>query len=136
MSTDREQVPKRKPKFLNTRKKGAAPDPPPTAAPKKFTAFSASDTRAIEAQYQRLLEESEDHKDKSGFSTNPTVPVNEDFLFDVDVVERELAPVYWLGPIYEGNLDGIPVCDLIVGLTCCSQARVVVLSRRIIASTL
>ncbi|KAI8633756.1 DDHD domain-containing protein [Xylariaceae sp. FL1651] len=29
------------------------------------------------------------------------VPVNEDFLFDVDIEERELAPVYWLGPIYE-----------------------------------
>jgi hypothetical protein len=29
------------------------------------------------------------------------VPVNEDFLFDVDVEKRELAPVYWLGPIYE-----------------------------------
>ncbi|KAI4858890.1 DDHD domain-containing protein [Hypoxylon rubiginosum] len=29
------------------------------------------------------------------------VPVNEDFLFDVDIEQRELAPVYWLGPIYE-----------------------------------
>ena len=29
------------------------------------------------------------------------VPVNEDFLFDVDVDARELAPAYWLGPIYE-----------------------------------
>lgn len=29
------------------------------------------------------------------------VPVNEDFLFDVDVEERELAPAYWLGPIYD-----------------------------------
>ena len=28
------------------------------------------------------------------------VPVNEDFLFDVDVENRELAPTYWLGPIY------------------------------------
>lgn len=27
--------------------------------------------------------------------------VNEDFLFDVDVEKRELAPVYWLGPIYD-----------------------------------
>ena len=30
-----------------------------------------------------------------------TVPVNEDFLFDVDIDNRELAPAYWLGPIYE-----------------------------------
>ncbi len=29
------------------------------------------------------------------------VPVNEDFLFDVDVEKRELAPAYWLGPIYD-----------------------------------
>ena len=29
------------------------------------------------------------------------VPVNEDFLFDVDVEARELAPAYWLGPIYD-----------------------------------
>lgn len=28
------------------------------------------------------------------------VPVNEDFLFDVDIEHRELAPTYWLGPIY------------------------------------
>ena len=29
------------------------------------------------------------------------MPVNEDFLFDVDVDKRELAPAYWLGPIYD-----------------------------------
>lgn len=29
------------------------------------------------------------------------VPVQEDFLFDVDLEQRELAPVYWLGPIYD-----------------------------------
>ncbi|KAL1903304.1 hypothetical protein Sste5346_000589 [Sporothrix stenoceras] len=29
------------------------------------------------------------------------VPVNEDFLFDVDIESRELAPVYWLGPVYD-----------------------------------
>ena len=27
--------------------------------------------------------------------------MNEDFLFDVDIDQRELAPTYWLGPIYE-----------------------------------
>lgn len=27
--------------------------------------------------------------------------MNEDFLFDVDVEKRELAPAYWLGPIYD-----------------------------------
>ncbi|KAL8852631.1 MAG: hypothetical protein Q9221_002511 [Calogaya cf. arnoldii] len=30
-----------------------------------------------------------------------TVPVNEDFLFDVDIERRELAPAYWFGPIYD-----------------------------------
>jgi hypothetical protein len=29
------------------------------------------------------------------------VPVHEDFLFDVDIEKRELAPVYWLGPIFQ-----------------------------------
>lgn len=29
------------------------------------------------------------------------VPVNEDYLFDVDIERRELGAVYWLGPIYE-----------------------------------
>lgn len=29
------------------------------------------------------------------------VPVNEDYLFDVDIEQRELGPAYWLGPIYE-----------------------------------
>ena len=29
------------------------------------------------------------------------VPVNEDFLFDVDIDSRELAPAYWLGPIHD-----------------------------------
>lgn len=30
--------------------------------------------------------------------------MNEDYLFDVDIEERELAPTYWLGPIYEGMM--------------------------------
>lgn len=29
------------------------------------------------------------------------VPVNEDYLFDVDVKRRELGPAYWVGPVYE-----------------------------------
>ena len=29
------------------------------------------------------------------------MPVNEDFLFDVDIEDRELTPVYWLGPVYD-----------------------------------
>ncbi|KAI0881795.1 DDHD domain-containing protein [Annulohypoxylon maeteangense] len=40
-------------------------------------------------------------KDDDNPRSSIRVPVNEDFLFDVDIEERELAPVYWLGPIYE-----------------------------------
>lgn len=29
------------------------------------------------------------------------VPVNEDYLFDVDIERRELGPAYWLGPVYD-----------------------------------
>lgn len=41
--------------------------------------------------------------DATGVENGGTVkvPVNEDFLFDVDIERRELAPTYWLGPIYE-----------------------------------
>ncbi|KAL8975331.1 MAG: hypothetical protein Q9197_000456 [Variospora fuerteventurae] len=40
--------------------------------------------------------------DPDGPGLGPTkVPVNEDFLFDVDIEKRELAPAYWFGPIYD-----------------------------------
>ncbi|KAK3682184.1 DDHD domain-containing protein [Podospora appendiculata] len=44
------------------------------------------------------LGDTEDVDQKGG---GVRVPVNEDFLFDVDIEERELAPAYWIGPIYE-----------------------------------
>ncbi|KAH7324443.1 DDHD domain-containing protein [Stachybotrys elegans] len=119
-------VPKRKPKLLQ--KKDVLAEPPkPLGQAKKFIAFSVSDSTALEASYQKLLEASEDASNKrskrkrtstlgkqdnmsntnmsregsevSGTSTR--VPVNEDYLFDVDIEQRELAPVYWPGPIYE-----------------------------------
>ena len=31
----------------------------------------------------------------------PRVAVNEDYLFDVEIETRELAPAYWLGPVYD-----------------------------------
>ena len=37
----------------------------------------------------------------SSFTTGVKVPVNEDYLFDVNVDERELTPAYWLGPVYD-----------------------------------
>lgn len=94
--------------------------------PKKFSAFSASDSNSLESSYQRLLEAAEagsgqepasegarstqpgisgpePDKDSGSKAAAVKVPVNEDFLFDVDIEQRELSPVYWLGPIYEGK---------------------------------
>lgn len=94
--------------------------------PKKFAAFSIEDSRAIEAAYQMKLHELETERNRGHKNatlrtgskrpraasagtadssdspdTHTRVPVNEDFLFDVDIEERELAPVYWEGPVYE-----------------------------------
>ncbi|KAM0272231.1 hypothetical protein ACHAQH_008773 [Verticillium albo-atrum] len=122
-------IPKRKAKYA-TSKPVAGPKPP--QQPKKFVHFSPSDSRAIEAAYQTLLEKSEHNKKKQGSrSTSPgpgqpetvaredlsgaetdasdatspktstNVPVNEDYLFDVNIEQRELSPVYWIGPVYE-----------------------------------
>ncbi|KZL87030.1 ddhd domain-containing protein, partial [Colletotrichum incanum] len=124
-------VPKRKPQFLRDTSKPVG-DAKPPPQPKKFLPFSKLDSRAIEAAYQRLLEDSEKRRGErslrnisagsrrgrtntdeesthSSLETSPEgaqtpktrVPVNEDYLFDVDIENRELAPVYWLGPVYE-----------------------------------
>ncbi|KAK5661631.1 hypothetical protein OQA88_9731 [Cercophora sp. LCS_1] len=127
-------IPKRKPKLLTSNVKDE--ETKPAVQPKKFATFSVSDSRALEAAYQKKLEELEADKvlgkamggvragskrprvvsgeeliSKSSSSSNSSdgshsregikVPVNEDFLFDVDIEERELAPAYWGGPIYE-----------------------------------
>ena len=106
-------------------------DSKPAPAPKKFVTFSEHDSRAIEVAYQKLASgndgqikepPAEDSSDigvrlqssgkklnqstsEAGRDENPSgkvkVPVQEDYLFDVDVERRELLPVYWLGPIYE-----------------------------------
>lgn len=124
-------VPKRKPQYLKDRKEKKEDAKKPAAVPKKFNTFSANDSRAIESAYQKLLEEYEDNRGRGGtirqmrssslrlrassneeppnssIDSDPgshpgvRVPVNEDFLFDVDIEQRELAPVYWLGPIYD-----------------------------------
>ncbi|KXX75613.1 Phospholipase DDHD2 [Madurella mycetomatis] len=115
-------IPKRKPKFMLS--KTSSDTKPPQ--PKKFAAFSIEDSRAIEAAYQMKLQELEAERnaghgnpalrtgskrpraasagtasDSDSPDTHTRVPVNEDFLFDVDIEERELAPVYWEGPVYE-----------------------------------
>jgi hypothetical protein len=91
--------------------------------PKKFAAFSDDDSNSIEIAYQEKLEELEEGKGNNSTSRAGTkrpratstegaqdsdtqvsctaVPVNEDFLFDVTIETRELAPVYWDGAVYE-----------------------------------
>ena len=94
-------------------------------APKKYATFSSRDSKAIEAGYRKLGEEEESRKRQHSLGENSIektdhaeqtlsagnndnskpgkirVPVNEDYLFDVDVERRELGPSYWPGPIYD-----------------------------------
>ncbi|PYH42164.1 DDHD family phospholipase [Aspergillus saccharolyticus JOP 1030-1] len=76
--------------------------------PKKLVQFSNRDSQAIELAFQELSmvegESQNSHYEQGGIdqSRTPTkVSVNEDFLFEVNVEQRELAPTYWLGPVYE-----------------------------------
>jgi hypothetical protein len=97
-------VPKRKPLWAKDAAKPA--NTKTSSSPKKFSAFSAADSKALESRYQKLLEASEDPDQTEGAAMggdSSSVPVNEDFLFDVHIPQRELEPVYWLGPIYEGT---------------------------------
>ncbi|KAA8893513.1 DDHD domain-containing protein [Sphaerosporella brunnea] len=107
-------VPKRKPFQRHD-----APKPP--KPPAKFVPFGARDSRAIEIAFQKLSEEEEIAEstrykrasaielfqdwDASKLDQAPKkeakVFVNEDYLFDVDIKKRELAPVYWEGPVYD-----------------------------------
>ena len=141
-----EQSPKRKPLPLDQPK-----DARPLPAPKKYVAFSDSDSRSVETAFQKMVEDEHEkrrersptgdigdansrqeeavytkggaggdlgdtsirktHGSRGNTSINEAtnsekggsvkVPVNEDFLFDVDIEARELAPTYWLGPIYD-----------------------------------
>lgn len=107
-------VPKRKPFQPNEPAAAGAPAKPPKL-PSKFVSFAARDSRAIEAAFQKLSEEEdaidkessaysrhlEDSSHKVKLEESVQVPVNEDYLFDVDIKKRELAPVYWLGPAYD-----------------------------------
>lgn len=110
-------VPKRRPNPAGPVEEKALP------APKKYAAFSVRDSKAIEAAYLRASEEQyvaaeqqsgdevllkparSDTKPNLSLKDdqrpgNVKVPVNEDYLFDVDVERRELGPAYWLGPVY------------------------------------
>ena len=102
----------------------------PLPEPKKYSAFSSRDSNAIENAFQELVEREAQQKDELQSSHQRSkslvedgsegsrrvagdritaatrddsvkVPVNEDFLFDVDIQKRELGPAYWLGPVYD-----------------------------------
>ncbi|KAF1963737.1 DDHD-domain-containing protein [Byssothecium circinans] len=106
-------LPKRKP-LAST---AVEPDKP-LPKPKKWIPFSPEDSRAIETAFQKTAEEEDAAEQRKGMpspqssaagqtsqeqhpETSRKVPVNEDYLFDVDIDTRELAPTYWLGPVYD-----------------------------------
>ncbi|KAJ5674871.1 uncharacterized protein N7477_004805 [Penicillium maclennaniae] len=93
--------PKRKPVLIDQKKPDQKPPPPP----KKFIPFSIKDSQAIEATFQRLsdVEDAPGHspRQESAQQVPTKVPVNEDYLFDVDIEQRELGPAFWIGPVYE-----------------------------------
>ncbi|KAE8144944.1 DDHD domain-containing protein [Aspergillus avenaceus] len=95
--------PKWKPVALDQQRDDAKPLPPP----RKFVPFSCKDSQAIETAFQGLpgvdyerSEQQSHQRTKEAFQPMK-VPVNEDYLFDVDVERRELSPAYWIGPVYE-----------------------------------
>ncbi|KAH9892351.1 DDHD domain-containing protein [Xylariomycetidae sp. FL2044] len=124
-------VPKRKPQFLKSKKEAENTKPTPPRKFVSFSQHDSrsieaayqklleelenergkggSANRYIRSSSQRRKALSVDetpHTNIDGETTTGQrsglrVPVNEDFLFDVDIEERELAPVYWLGPVYE-----------------------------------
>ncbi|OJJ50443.1 hypothetical protein ASPZODRAFT_126310 [Penicilliopsis zonata CBS 506.65] len=96
--------PKRKPLTSDVKTNTAKQLP----LPKKFVPFSVKDSQSIEAAFHKLpnLESAkEGHQESSsarkGKEDAIKVPVNEDYLFDVNVDEREISPAYWIGPVYE-----------------------------------
>ena len=78
--------------------------------PNKFIAFSRNDSARLERMFQIMKA----HDDKKNHSFR-AVPVNEDYLFEVDLKRREVKPAYWEGPVYEVrrgiwfNTDHLPV---------------------------
>ena len=122
------QVPKRKPQPLDRTPKDAKPLPPPKKyaafSARDSWSIESAFQRLVETDSPGLRDGSAgrasnrlsasdlgDIGSKKNTSINDAtatekgglikVPVNEDFLFDVDVEKRELAPTYWLGPIYD-----------------------------------
>lgn len=87
-----------------------------TKDPKKFIPFSDYDSKRLEKQYQKYTVGMNQIDNKEQSNVNPEfVEVNEDKLFQVDLKNFDLSPVYWDGPVYEVrrgtwfNSDGIPL---------------------------
>jgi hypothetical protein len=92
--------PKRKPSILGQKKT----DQKPLPSPKKFIPFPGKDSQSIETTFQKLSDIEDARQQNQPNDSEPVsskVPVNEDFLFNVDVEQRELSPTYWIGPVYE-----------------------------------
>lgn len=69
-------------------------------APTKWTAFTPRDSKALEAAFQKSIE--------NPSQLVPSVSVNEDHLFEVDIAQRELRPIYFRGSTYEANPHTLP----------------------------
>ncbi|RDW90901.1 DDHD family phospholipase [Aspergillus mulundensis] len=93
--------PKWKPSFSDQTKENSKPLP----APRKFVPFTVKDSQAIEHAFQDLCSaevgREQGHQPQLGDREPVKVPVNEDYLFDVNISQRELGPAYWIGPVYE-----------------------------------
>jgi len=61
--------------------------------PSKWSAFAQRDSNALETAFQRIISNPNEYV--------PPVLVNEDHLFEVDIIQRELRPVYFRGSTYE-----------------------------------
>ncbi|KAG9240580.1 DDHD domain-containing protein [Calycina marina] len=121
-------VPKRKPKLLKSNTEETKPLAPPKKFV-MFSAHDSSEIEAayqkladehddpnVDKSHETSIDTGNHNPVSTGKNANTSqseagldenaggkvrVPVHEDFLFDCDVERRELAPVYWLGPIYE-----------------------------------
>jgi hypothetical protein len=61
--------------------------------PSKWSAFAIRDSKALETAFQKTIH--------NPAEIIPAIPVNEDHLFEVDIVKRELSPIYFRGSTYE-----------------------------------
>ncbi|KAI7898419.1 uncharacterized protein BX663DRAFT_262258 [Cokeromyces recurvatus] len=67
--------------------------PKPRTPSKKWILFSKRDNLALERAYKNELDKMNNN--------NTIVPVNEDYLFQVNLLKREISPIYWEGPVFE-----------------------------------